>query len=237
MLPDILSLGPFMIRASWLALIIGGLAGLVLFKYRAKAVVPEQADTLENILSNSMILFVVVWKFSPALTSPSLLWTQPSALLFMSPGSLHVWLGLVTGLLFFAFRIYRSRISWKQVLDLTSYFWSTILLIYFMLIPEPGLASQLPWAFHYKGSQATFHPVHIYLALTALIILINLYRRRDPIGDGKAAGESLFVLGVGGLITSFFQAATDTTLGLTGFQWFSLGMLVISYLIQRQNKA
>ncbi len=234
MLPDLLSLGPFIIRSNWLMIMIGSIAGIVLMKQQAKRVIPDQAEPWDNAVTGALLFFVLVWKLSPALTKPSLIWNDPASLLFMVPGTTGLVLGGAVALIYLVITVRRLNINWTVALDLSPFFWAPVLFLYNLMIPRIGQATALPWGIHYKGSSASYHPIHWYDAVVAAVVIIVIYRNRRHISEGIVLAKALIITGIGSLFISLFHTTADHIAGLTFSQWFNLMLIAAGYLLLRQ---
>lgn len=234
MLPDLLSIGPFIIRSNWLMIMIGSIAGIVLMKQQAKRVIPDQAEPWENAVTGALLFFVLVWKLSPALTKPSLIWNDPASLLFMVPGTTGLILGGAVAIIYLVLTIRKLHIPWKIALDLSPFFWAPLLFLYNLLIPRIGQVTGLPWGIHYKGSSATYHPIHWYDAVVAAIVILVIYRDRRGISEGSVMAKALMITGIGSLMISFWHPVAEHFAGLTFSQWFHLLLIAAGYLLLKQ---
>ena len=109
-MPETLQLGPFLLKTQWLVIALSVLAGYVVFRYRLKAgsYPPKQiAETIEN----SLVIAVVLWKFSLVIFHPVRVITNPLALLYFSGGERGVWLAAVVVILYLYYRSKKDQVS------------------------------------------------------------------------------------------------------------------------------
>lgn len=83
LVPEMISIGSLMIQSRLLSLIAAVIIGyfVVIAKLRLIQAPQPAAGKMMDKFINAVILAVFVWKFSPVLTTPSLLWKQPLSLL------------------------------------------------------------------------------------------------------------------------------------------------------------
>ncbi|RNB83750.1 hypothetical protein EDM59_14560 [Brevibacillus nitrificans] len=93
-LPDVIQLGPFLVKMSMLIIAISILLAFaaVHLRLREERVFKK---TIWEVMSSSILLGFVVWKFSYILLYPSKAMAQPASILYFSGGDRGFWLALL----------------------------------------------------------------------------------------------------------------------------------------------
>ena len=128
--------------------------------------------------------------------------------------------------------------AWTPCATLT---WVFFALGHFAEGSDPGLPSNLPWAFAIPPGNVRLHPVAVYAAIVAalitIVVLLQLARRRHA-GDTVILGLTL--TGVAQFLLSFFRepAFYDNPLGrlIDPIQWVALGMIVCAGILFQQPR-
>ena len=234
-MPEILQLGPFLIKSSWLILLISGFIGFEMMKRRAKKDGINPSPILD-LITSGIVIMALSWKFGPILFNPSLLLTSPWTALFLPGTTDHLWLGavLVVGYLFWKMR--HQEISYKLLLDILPFGLLSLMLLYHLLIPQYGTSTNLPWAISIKDPDFTYHPINLYLALLEIPFLVWLWKKRIPLGYGVYWGIFLLIYGMANIVVSFFEDQTVFIGGLSKVQWVFMIMVVIGIVMQPKDK-
>ena len=98
-MPDVLQVGFLMIRVNWLLIGISGVAGYFAMKHKFKKTDLAERPVLDKLF-NALIIVFLVWKLSPLLSTPSMLWTMPFGLLVIPGNAAGGWLGIGLALLY-----------------------------------------------------------------------------------------------------------------------------------------
>ncbi|OLN26748.1 hypothetical protein [Desulfosporosinus metallidurans] len=107
---DALQVGPFLLKTQWLVITLSALVGYFGMRYRLKAAGYPDKRIIETI-ENSLIIALMVWKFSLILFDPVSVVTNPLALLYFSGGERGVWLAAVVVLFYFYHRAQKDQVS------------------------------------------------------------------------------------------------------------------------------
>lgn len=108
-MPDVMQLGPILIKKSLLILAVSiGLAFVaVRLRLRDEQVLKK---TMLELMSSSLLVAFLVWKFSYVLFHPAKAVEQPATILYFSGGDRGFWLALLAGVAFVAAAIRKQRI-------------------------------------------------------------------------------------------------------------------------------
>jgi prolipoprotein diacylglyceryltransferase len=230
-LPEILQLGPFLIKTSWLFMGIGGVLGYFVMKKRLDGTsFPHQA--ILDLFTTAIMIVVILWKLGPFIFAPSQLWDSPLSILFVTGTAKHLWLGVIIALVYTYIKTKRVGIPFTVVLDLLPYGFLTLSVIYHLFIWQYGSPASIPWGISIQDSPYTYHPINLYEVLVSLSLLLWLWTRsKANLGQGLIFSSFLTFYGAGQMVVSFFEPQTATLLGLPIEQWVYLSMLIIGSVI------
>ena len=235
-MPEILNVGPFMIKLSWLLLAISGIAGYWAMKFKWKKTQYVHQPILDLLFNGLMIIFFT-WKLSSVLFTPSLLWKQPLSLLFSS-GSLN---GLLLGLLFAIIYMELKLRSYKFprwiLLDLLPYGICIMILVFSLFSWQYGSLTTLPWGISIENPDFKYHPINIYLVIVTLLMLGWLWKRDVSIlGSGVLFFDFLTFYGMGLMMISIFKTQINIVYGISEEQFLYLLMMIIGRILMLIHK-
>jgi hypothetical protein len=214
MLPDILQLGPFMIRMDWLILAISGIVGLMLMQWKLKHA--NLADRLVlDPLINAVIIIIIIWKMSPILLSPTLLQSNPMLWLTMPGVTVGWWLGLVAAGIYLYVNWIKKGASWRLVGDLLMIGIVSAGLTFSLFVWQYGSPTSLPWGISIQNPEFKYHPVNVYRFLVSFPMMLWLLRNGQLLGSGKWLSITLTYYGMGLMVVSFFNNKTNFVFGLS----------------------
>ncbi|HEY0828988.1 MAG TPA: prolipoprotein diacylglyceryl transferase family protein [Bacilli bacterium] len=224
-MPEILQLGPFMIKLDWLLLAVSGLMGYLVMQRRIKQSYYRDKPILDRFSTGLMIVFFV-WKFSPVLFTPSILWENPLGLLTMTGSINGTLLGIAAAILYTNRWLRRMKVPRLFFADLLSLGTVVMLFVYNLLGWQYGTITTLPWGVSIEDLDYKYHPVNVYLLLITLPMLIWLWRKSlTLLGTGSMAMNVLIYYGMGLMLVSFFKQKTSLFVGLSGEQILYLLMM------------
>lgn len=227
-LPELYSFGPFLLPLHPILFFLIGI--LVTFFVAA---ICRRLDFLfqpwKEILLNGLITYFLVWKFSYLLLDPMVLISSPTRLLLADGGIIGHILGVTLALII----IYRS--AKKEGYSLLLFFdlfmvWLLLTLsAYWLLLRAYGLPTNLPWGIQYGDSVEAYHPIHFYHFLLSSFLLLYLYVKKIPLGQGTYTNLSLIILGLGLLSLSNFAHQMNIYFGLSVSQWLYIMLSLIGF--------
>jgi len=182
---ETLQVGPFLLKTHWLVVILSAFVGYFIMRYRLKAAGYLDKRMIETI-ENSLIIALMVWKFSLILFDPVSVVTNPLALLYFSGGEHGIWLATVVAISYFYHRAQKDQVSvWVYGDSLAAGFLAATAVYY--LIDMVG-NKQMVWV---DGSEI----------IIALLILLLIFRRSKEIGKPNHLNQVLlwFCLGQVGI--------------------------------------
>ncbi|MBP1930869.1 hypothetical protein [Ammoniphilus resinae] len=83
---DVISMGPFIVKWSWVILGISGFVGYLIVKNHLKGTKEEWGNEILDSVGNSIFLSFVIWKLSLILFEPVSVLNNPMVLLYFSGG-------------------------------------------------------------------------------------------------------------------------------------------------------
>ncbi|MGZ9587187.1 hypothetical protein [Paenibacillus marinisediminis] len=231
---NVIQLGPLTLQGDLLAVIASVLIAAVAMALRLKLEHKSPRQILDWTLT-VMIVLVLNLKFGYLWESPSVIWEQPKALLFLNGTSMSGNVLLAIGLLAWtASYIRKSRISIPEFADTLAH---GLLMgiagfgIFYSLLgfQTPGLTPvPLP-----ATMQASLPAVE---SILALLLLIGLWIRRRPIGTYSDALITTLSMGSIGMLLSYTAPQESLWLGLSLLQWGYVSLLLTGYLILRSKE-
>ncbi|NEW08050.1 hypothetical protein GK047_18785 [Paenibacillus sp. SYP-B3998] len=233
-MPDVLQIGPLQLEGHHLALLLACSVGLWLVRRQVLRLQDGNKLPITDIIFNGAMIVVLTWKLGVVFTQPSMLWTQPAKILFVSGSGIEVLLGLLIAIGYGWFQIRKLRIPAILMLDVLACGVTAAFLLYNALISDNGLPTTLPWGIGAEGTTSRFHPYPMYLAV--LLVPLFLWQQFTQLqlhapGSGRLFKYSLFHVGAAGMIASFFAQPASTVVFLSWPQLLFLFMLFIGMLL------
>lgn len=115
-MPDVIQLGPILIKMSLLITAVSIGLAFVAVRLRLRDEKPLQKSILE-LMSSTLLLAFLVWKFSYVLFYPAKAVAQPSSLLYFSGGERGIWLALLAAAVFVVIQIRKQGIPIPVIAD------------------------------------------------------------------------------------------------------------------------
>jgi hypothetical protein len=225
MLPEVLQLGPLMIRQEWIALGVSGIVWFTIMQQLWKRSDFKDIPILEPIV-NAVLIVVVVWKLSPFFFSPAIYLERPLLLLYV-PGSTAGWLiGLTIAAGYLIWRWVKLRAPWRSIGDWAALGFIAATLIYNLVVWSLGSLTTLPWGISIEDPAYKYHPIFIYRILVALIMLYWIWRNKSNLGTGKWLQSTLTLYAMGLMIVTLFENKFNFFLGISVSQVVYLLMML-----------
>lgn len=229
-MPEILQFGPFMIKMDWLLMGASGMVGYFVLQKLIKNSTFGDRPILDKLF-NSFIIVFFVWKFSPLLFSPSILWNSPYRLITMVGSSIGLWMGVMVAVVYMIISIRRLKVPALFVVDLLAIGIVTSFLVYSLIGWQYGSATSLPWGISIESPQFKYHPINVYMLFITVPMLIYLWRQRSKVGSGNIVVLFLTYFGAGLMLVSLFKPKVIFLLGLSGQQIVYLLMMAAGFII------
>lgn len=214
----VLTIGPFLVQTSWLALLAGGLVGWSLYRWVYARSVGVPPRVVGDLLTSTLLAYLVAWKLSPVLFDPNVL-RAPAALLILSGGDRGVWVGGIAAALVAWRQCRKHRLSLVAALTAALSLALPALTLYSLLLTRYGAPTTLPWGISVDGGERAYHPVHLYRAAVFAAAWLLLHRRRTRMSAWPTVRDAALLVIVGLFAVSIFEPVLAPVYGLSGTQW------------------
>lgn len=115
-MPDVIQFGPFLIKMSMLSIALPILLAYVAVHFRLRTE-KVQRKTIFELITSSLLLAFLVWKFSYVLFYPAKVWAQPASLLYFSGGDRGIWLAVLAVSVYLVAKVRRQGIPIPVLVD------------------------------------------------------------------------------------------------------------------------
>ncbi|MHB1654324.1 MAG: hypothetical protein ACYCVD_17895 [Desulfitobacteriaceae bacterium] len=180
--------GPFLLKTQWLVIVVSGLAGYVVLRYRLKPTEYPQKRIAETI-ENSLIIAFVVWKFSLLLFNPVSVVTNPLALIYFSGGERGAWLSVAVLVFYFYHRSKKEHVSIWVYGDLLAAGFLAATAVYHLILLF--LHEQTVW-------------IDLSKALISLLVLLAILRTR-AVGKPYYLNQTFLWFSLGQVFVSYLD--------------------------------
>jgi len=235
-MPEIVEIGPLMIRGNMLAVILACVAGFVFMHLRMKRSAPELAIFTDFALNAGLIVFAC-WKLGPLLYEPDILWTAPWKLIALPGTGDGALFGMILGGVYLLGRLRKKSIPIAAAIDLLALFAVGAAVVYAALSTWMGYATSFPWAIGKEATGEGYHPVHLYAALVFAIGAIRLWQFPATLGTGSYGRFALLLIGLGGLCLSLLMPQQTWLLYLSAWQLICICMVLVAVGARLGGKA
>jgi hypothetical protein len=224
-----LSFSPFF-NSSLLFMIHVLLISYFLLKSKIKKQ-PDLPETLPDLLLNAFITGVIVWKLTPLLSQPELLWTNPIALLYLQPSGVYIGIAALAGTIYLIIGLKGNRTAYLLLLDTLIVGITLSFLLKSLFFWEYGKETTLPWGISLSDPTIRYHPIHYYQFLVSLICSVWFgWKGKGVIGTGKVFALLSMFWGFGLFLISFFTQPTVIYFGLDLTQIASTLLIILGYV-------
>lgn len=152
-----------------------------------------------DVTGKAMLLYLIIYKFSPALFSPKSILIDPRAILFFSGDIKSVLLAAAVTGVYLWFLLRDRKINGSALIEVLTLHALLVFAGYNLLFRDYGIATSMPWGIRIQDGGYHYHPLHFY----RLIILVCLYlywRWRRKKSESSAFYPFLFIFGVMSLL-------------------------------------
>jgi prolipoprotein diacylglyceryltransferase len=234
MMPDILQLGPFIIKSSWLSIAVGFFIGLQIMKSKLKKVEVDQEKLVEHIFSGILIT-LIIWKFGPLATDPSMLWNNPWGVLYTTGAGKHLLAGATIAIIYLYLKIKRENIALTIVFDAFPFAFLPMVGLYYLVILDYGKITEVPWGISIGDPAIAYHPVHLYKAIVVFVLFLRLWTSPQPLGQLHVFKAFLCFYGIGLMAVSLFELQTVAWAGISRGQLLYLIMFITGTLLPARS--
>ncbi|KEF35982.1 Peroxiredoxin [Schinkia azotoformans MEV2011] len=116
MLNDAIKLGPFLIKYYYLFIFISGCLAYIIIRYRLRLNLPLR-DVVLNLITNGVIIWIFVWKFSYIIFNSSKSISNPQTILFFTGGKSGAVLASIITVIYLFVKLWKNSSNKKTVLD------------------------------------------------------------------------------------------------------------------------
>lgn len=229
-MPDTIQVGGLALDGRLIAYLIAIVAGYYMIRLRLHMAQFASSRLFLDVIINSVMIVVLIWKFGIVFYNPSLLWTKP-VLILMSRGTWELAVaGLVIALIYAGLKLRKVQVKLLLFLDVIPFGVGAALICVNVLIKAYGIQTTMPWGITQNDPSVSYHPLHIYQLLLSCAVLTRLWWKRDVLGQGKVLQDSLMMYGLGLWFISYFSYGGFGKL-LTGEHIVYLSMIVCGLII------
>lgn len=226
-IPNVISWGSFVIPINIITFGVIGYVTTFLVSVKGKSLAVNHQVWLD-IFIKGLLFYLLVWKFSFILLDPFLVFKNPGVILIGNGGYIGSIIGIIVGLFVIFKAVKEKGIPFFLFLDLFLYWLLITLTIFWLVFPNYGHITTLPWGVSVENTAFTYHPVHVYRFLIGALTF--LFLKKIQLGTGTYSFKMLSVLGLGLLIISNFSFQRISILGLSEIQWLYLTMTSVGLI-------
>lgn len=225
--PQAISIGGFFfVPATWLALAILVYVA-VRMSERLSPVRGEVARTVSDWLPTALLIYLLVYKFGPALLNPLAAVKNPTTLLFTTGSSASAVAALVVVCVWLGWKLWRSPHPWA-LLDVIAVAGLGVATGYNILFIDLGETTAVWWG--WRGELYRYHPLHLYRVALLLPLLVWIVRQWRRFDRGTAFYWAALGGGIATVLVSFAAfSVAPPTLGLTNTQWLGIALAVLGW--------
>jgi uncharacterized membrane-anchored protein YhcB (DUF1043 family) len=228
---DAVQIGSLYLNWSLFTFMVAVAIGYAAIVFSLRKATNQQA--VKDIVLNSMILGIFVWKLSPALFEPSMIWSSPFKVLMIQGGMRELVLGSTVAVLYLLYRSFKSNIRLELLTDVIAVggamFGFTQAVVGGWRF---GNATSLPWGISLVDPTYAYHPLNVYEAIAALLIMAWIRLRHPHLGSGKAGGIGFIYGGFGIFMISLFDnQLIQPQLFLSAIQWIAIVAVILGLIL------
>lgn len=215
---DIVSFGPFLLRTDWLVFLLSGVGGYVFLNGRLAECLTYR-EKIKDILLGAAFIYLIAWKVSPAIFSPSLIIDNPLGILYFPVGNRGVVLAILITCIYTGFRLYREKIPFVMFANSSVFLFSMAGFIFYLFQRVEGRQVTWGWINKLNYSGSVYHPIHLYQIFCFLLLILWVYIQRKPLRESYYFRNFLIWFGLGQLAISLVSKQSKLLFGLSTEQW------------------
>ncbi|MCG7408552.1 hypothetical protein MH117_14065 [Paenibacillus sp. ACRRX] len=228
---EVIQLGSFTLQWSMLVLLVSFVFGIVAIALRLKMEnVPVKPWT--EWAGTILVCILLNEKFGYLWDSPSIIWNQTKALLFLSGtsvnGNVLLGIGLVAWTITY---IRKHQLSYGLLSDVAAHGLLMGLAVYGFMYAYSGTPAPYLTPLPLPAVMAVALPP--FESIMSLLLLLGLWLRKREMGSYADAQLSALAAGVIGMLMSYMYPDDERMFGLSILQWVSVALLAASYFITR----
>lgn len=232
---DIYKIGPFLISYKMLVIVLAGVIGYLTLLFLLKRVEINKRVVLD-IVSSSIMILILTWKFGGVLFNPKQLFSNPLLILFLTGNNSTLLLGFCISAVYILYKLKNKGVPRNLFLDLISLSALPFLFIYNLLIPEYGYATRLPWGISLGSEKVAYHPTNIYFSIAIGIIMVYAFKSNRSIGNCILFIKTSLLIGISGLLLTFLEPQLNYLMGISLKQWIFLLIIVSGFFAHYKPK-
>lgn len=212
-----LDLGPLNVPFTILGMVVSVFVWYILIRLQESKVEPPIGDKerLSDSVISLIVAGVVLYKFWPVVSNPSLIWKRGWSVIYFSGGS-YFQIGLAL-LIFgwFLWYLRRRHIAWHRAGQMLVRGLIPALIVWYVIIREYGVLTNLPFGYDYQGQ--LYHPSNIYIVAFLIVIAVIMWfmqKRSYPIEPWVLLLIAFFYI-----IIAPIRAIQDVFIIFDGLQW------------------
>lgn len=232
---EIIQLGPFMVKYQLIAVLLSAVIGYFLLRYKMNKLNIEP-EVFSDVLAGTLFIGIVVWKFGGVFFNPSVLWTNPLSILFISGSEKTIIFAIFSSCLYLGYKLKKGNMPFYYCFDVLPFGILPFVFIYSLLVPGIGFETTLPWGKSLANSEVNYHPIGYYRAVLFAFLTFYILRLKANVGTGINFSQSSIGIGAIGLLTSFFIHQDIVLIGLSFNQLLHLILLLFGIAVFKSNK-
>lgn len=221
----LINIGPVNVPITIVGMSVSLLVWYYIIRYQEAKIKPSMVDKerLSDNLLTLIMIGIVLFKFWPIFTSPSLIWTRGWSVIYFSGGRYYQFglALLIIGWFIWYFRKYSLSLHKAGQMLVRGFI--PALIVWYILIREYGVMSDLLIGYDYQGQ--LYHPINLYMGAFLIgmaVLMLFLQRRQYPIEPWLLLLISFFYI-----ILDPIRAMKNVFIFFNGLQWAWI-MMVIS---------
>ncbi|TLS50017.1 prolipoprotein diacylglyceryl transferase [Paenibacillus antri] len=226
-MPEVITLGPFMIQGILLKWAIAGVVGFQALKVFAKRK-GLWDQRISDLIFQALFIVIIAWKVSPIVTNFPEIMRSPVSFLIIPGTREGLWLGFFISAMYVMRGLRKQNMNGWLFADLVVLGLIASITVFNVLGWRYGVQTSLPWGITITDRAYRYHPINVYMIIASFTVLIwTLKRPLSKIGQGIVAADAMLLLGVGMFIVSFFQPELFQFFGLSLTQWVALSFAIL----------
>lgn len=231
----LIDIGPVNIPITILGMSVSVFVWYILIRFQESMVEPPiiNKEKLSDNLLTLIMIGILLFKFWPVLTNPSLVWTRGWSVIYFSGGSYYqIGLGLLI-IGWFIWYILRPSLPLHKTGQILVRGCIPALIVWYIVIREYGVLTDLQIGYEYQGQ--LYHPINFYIAiyLTLMAVIMFLMKKKPyPIEPWILLLSAFFYI-----ILDPIRAIQNVFIFFDGLQWaWSTVVLSVLWIIYSHRK-
>lgn len=213
----LIDIGPLNVPITILGMAVSIFVWYFLIRRQESKVEPpiNDKERLSESMLSLIVAGIVLYKFWPVVSNPSLIWTRGWSVVYFSGGSYYQ-IGLALLILgWFVWYLRRHHISLHKAGQMLVRGLIPALIVWYVIIREYGVVTKLSLGYSYQGQ--LYHPINFYIVAFLIgmtAIMLFMQRRPYPIEPWVLLLIAFFYI-----IVDPIRAIQDVFIVFDGLQW------------------